>query len=62
MVFEDTPSGIAAARAAGMRAIGLRTTYSADKLTEAVAVIGSLAEVRITVEGKLLWIDLEEKR
>ena len=58
IVFEDTPSGIAVARAAGMRAIGLRTTYSADKLTEAVAVVGSLAEVRVAVEGELLRIDL----
>jgi len=58
IVFEDTPSGIAAARAAGMRAIGLRTTYSADKLTEAVAVVSSLAEVRVAVEGELLRIDL----
>lgn len=62
MVFEDTPSGIAAARAAGMRAIGLRTTYPADKLSAAVAVVGSLAEVGITVDGELLRIDLEEKR
>lgn len=62
IVFEDTPSGIAAARAAGMRAIGLRTTYSADKLTEAVGVVGSLAEVGVTGEGELLRINLDEKR
>lgn len=34
LVFEDAPPGVAAARAAGMRVIGLLTTHSRDALSE----------------------------
>ncbi|MCZ6596636.1 MAG: HAD family phosphatase [Planctomycetota bacterium] len=36
-VIEDAPAGIAAARAAGMRAVGVATTHAADALLEAGA-------------------------
>lgn len=35
LVFEDTPFGIAAARAAGMRSVGLTTSFSGDALRDA---------------------------
>jgi len=35
LVFEDTPAGIVAARAAGMRSVGLTTTFSGDRLKDA---------------------------
>jgi len=39
VVFEDAPAGIAAARAAGMKAIGVLTTYPASELSDAAALI-----------------------
>jgi mannitol-1-/sugar-/sorbitol-6-phosphatase len=47
VVVEDAPAGIRAARAAGMKAIGLTSTYAADKLSEADVVIGSLSEIEV---------------
>lgn len=46
LVFEDTPAGIASARSAGMKAIALQTTYPADQLQTAHAIIGSLMDVK----------------
>ena len=34
LVFEDAPPGVAAARAAGMRVVGLLTTHTADALSQ----------------------------
>ena len=45
LVFEDSPAGIASARSAGMKAIALQTTYPADQLQAAHAIIGNLADV-----------------
>src|ERR1700686_2268118 len=45
LVFEDTPAGVAAARAAGTRVIALHTTYPASALQAADAVVASRAEV-----------------
>lgn len=46
LVFEDTPAGVASARAAGMRVIALTTTYPQRELELADATIASFAEVR----------------
>ena len=35
LVFEDTPYGVAAARAAGMRCVGLTTSFTGDALRDA---------------------------
>ena len=43
LVIEDSRAGIRAALAAGMRVVGLATTYPADQLTEAHAVLPDLA-------------------
>jgi sugar-phosphatase len=54
LVFEDSPAGIASARSAGMRAIALQTTYPADQLQAANAVIATLADVKTTLrDGKI---------
>ena len=50
LVFEDAPAGIASARAAGMRVVALQTTYSAQELEGADAIIKSLAAVNVAVE------------
>ncbi len=46
VVFEDAPAGIAAARGAGARVVGIATTHSEDELRAAGAdeVAGSVAE------------------
>ena len=57
LVIEDTAAGIASAKAAGMKAVGLTTTYPAYELREADVVVRSCADIRIEVapgdEGSL---------
>ena len=53
LVFEDTPAGIQAARAAGMKAVALLTTYPAQDLAQADALVASLAEVKMDFDGRL---------
>ncbi len=48
VVVEDAPAGVAAARAAGMRCLGLTTTHPAEALAGADLVAPSLAGVRVT--------------
>lgn len=48
VVIEDTPAGLEAARAAGMRAIGVCGTYPANALALADLIIPSLNAMRIT--------------
>ena len=50
LVVEDTAAGIAAAKAAGMMAIGLTTTYPAHDLREADVVVRSCADIRVDVK------------
>ena len=55
LVFEDTPAGIASARAAGMRVIAVGDTYPAEELQTADAHVISLAEVKAEVrDGKIV--------
>ena len=58
MVFEDSPAGIASARSAGMKAIALQTTYPAEKLQGAKAIIGNLADVKATVCDENISLEL----
>lgn len=46
IVIEDAPAGIAAAKAAGMRAIGVTTTRPAEDLVAADLIVDSLADAR----------------
>jgi HAD superfamily hydrolase (TIGR01509 family) len=53
-VVEDTPSGVTAARRAGMAVYGLAADGDAEALTAAGAVVvGSLAELRAPLLGRL---------
>jgi beta-phosphoglucomutase len=45
LVIEDSPYGITAAKRAGMRCLGLATTYDRSRLTEADQVVGSFSEI-----------------
>jgi mannitol-1-/sugar-/sorbitol-6-phosphatase len=51
LVIEDAPAGIQSARAAGMKVIGITSTYSAGALEHADAVIGKLGQIRVTANG-----------
>jgi len=55
LVIEDAPAGIDAARAGGMKVIGMTSTYPATKLSAADGVIAKLAQIRIGLNqaGKL---------
>lgn len=46
VVIEDAPSGVRAAKAAGMRAIAVATTYGAKDLSEADVVVDLLTRIR----------------
>jgi sugar-phosphatase len=54
LVFEDTPAGIASARASGMQAIALRTTYPAQDLQAADAIVASLADLNVELRGETI--------
>src|ERR1019366_2569310 len=51
IVFEDAPSGILAARSAGMTSIALVTTYKPQDLAQADLIIDSLRSVSVTILG-----------
>jgi len=54
VAIEDSRWGIASARAAGLRAVGVTSSYDADELSEADLIIGSLADLDITRLQRLL--------
>jgi sugar-phosphatase len=51
LVFEDAPSGILSAKAAGMTVIGIPTTYTRQDLLQADLIISSLAQVSATLQN-----------
>jgi len=51
LVIEDAPAGIQSARAGGMKVVGITSTYPAEALGHADAVIGNLAEIQVTLKG-----------
>jgi sugar-phosphatase len=60
LVFEDAPSGIRSAQAAGAMAIAVATTYRPEELTLATTIIPSLAVVRSTGDGSgLVQLEVE---
>jgi beta-phosphoglucomutase-like phosphatase (HAD superfamily) len=46
VVIEDSAAGVAAARAAGMRVIGITNTLPAEKLQDATAVVSDYDAIR----------------
>jgi HAD superfamily hydrolase (TIGR01509 family) len=48
VVVEDTPAGLEAARAAGMRSVGVPGTYPTDALAMADLIVTRLDELRIS--------------
>jgi sugar-phosphatase len=51
VVIEDAPAGIESARAGGMKVIGITSTYAADALMHADAVVGKLEQIRVKSNG-----------
>ena len=60
LVFEDTPAGVAAAHAAGMRAVALGSTYPAHKLQAADARLNSLLDVRAEIRQGAIMVELAD--
>jgi mannitol-1-/sugar-/sorbitol-6-phosphatase len=58
VVFEDTPAGVQAGKAAGMRVIALTTTYPPQELTAADSLLRSLAGVKARVADTNLRLEL----
>ena len=56
VVIEDAPPGIDAAKAAGMRAIAIATTYPADRLIGADGVVARLADLSVESTGDAVQI------
>ena len=51
LVIEDAPAGIRSAHAAGMKAIGLASTYPASALSDADVVVEKLAQIRVSLDA-----------
>jgi sugar-phosphatase len=62
IVFEDAPSGLQAAHAAGMKVVALSTTYPLTELGSADAVVDSLAQTRACLQDSALHIYLGRGR
>ncbi len=58
LVFEDAPAGIAAARAAGMTAVAVLTTYRASDFPEEIPKIADFMDVSLTIGVGELTIGL----
>ena len=59
LVIEDAPAGIQSAHAGGMTVIGMASTYGAEKLSQADAVVRTLAGVRVSANGtEMLRIEI----
>ena len=54
VAIEDTPIGLASARAAGLRTIGITTSHPAERLRPADAVVGHLDEITIDFVERIL--------
>jgi len=51
LVIEDAPAGVRSARAGGFKVVGITSTYAADALGLADAVIGRLEQIRVKSNG-----------
>lgn len=51
LVIEDAPAGIQSARAAGMKVIGMASTYRTAKLADADAVVKAFARLQVVSNG-----------
>lgn len=59
VVIEDTPAGIESAQAAGMRVVAIASTYPAERLSGADAVVAQLADLIVANQGDEIRIDIQ---
>jgi sugar-phosphatase len=59
LVIEDAPAGIRAAHAAGMKVVGLTSTYAAPALSEADAVVQRLTQIQVVAAAGKLTVSIE---
>ena len=62
LVFEDAPSGLRAAHAAGAKAIGIPTTFTPADLHDADALVSSLANVSVELRSTGLLVRIPDWR
>ena len=58
IVIEDAPSGIAAARAAGMRVVAIASTFPPEQLKAADAVVERLADLNVVSDDHTIRIEI----
>ncbi|MBZ5720280.1 MAG: HAD family hydrolase [Acidobacteriia bacterium] len=58
LVIEDTPAGIEAGHAGGMKVIALPSTYAVATLQAADAVVNTLSQIRVALRGSELQVDV----
>jgi sugar-phosphatase len=58
IVIEDAPSGIEAARAAGMRIVAIASTSPPERLTEADAVVERLGDLNVVSDEQTIRIEI----
>ncbi len=58
LVFEDAPSGLASAKAAGIRAIANRHTRRDENLSDALTIIDDLRSVEIENDGEIIRLSI----
>jgi mannitol-1-/sugar-/sorbitol-6-phosphatase len=51
LVIEDAPAGIQSARAGGLKVVGLASTYPAEKLVQADAIVQKLSRIEVGFNG-----------
>ena len=56
VVVEDSPAGIAAASAAGMRSVAIASTHAYQELETATAIAGQLSDIQVdnSIDGRLV--------
>jgi sugar-phosphatase len=62
IVIEDAPSGIAAARAAGMRVVAIASTFPPEQLTGADAVVDRLSDLNVVSDDHTIRIEIAAPR
>ena len=61
IVLEDAPAGIEAGLAAGMRVIGVATTYPRSRLIGCMAIVTDLSEISVQRDGSVMPLVLHTR-